>query len=1019
MVFYDLVNTISIVGLILFVFLFGFISKVNAQDLEPTKNWNVFDTINYNDIHSMKEALKNPSIPFLTDEEAVEQIYHAPNTYESEAIVKKTRSYVENRIKELSRLTDTDIQIKGLKYNARKPLRVQLMSNRIIQLATMPPSVTLSGNRINPPSGYPWLMYIKRANGQEYTENYSISKSINGQDAFCIQPGVPIGSTYYSSQSGELAGWKQEMIKSIITAYREFGGFTNDVSGYQRWIAAQLLVWENSNEPPQWVRITPNWAAGVQNWKNELAARASVIRIIPNFGSNNRTVNQGDNAVFTVQNAWGDHNLYVTSVSNGGSAYVSGANVVVNTTNATSSIITVNLVKGINPANDYPFYYWNGGSSYYQRLVTGYSNAKIQLTVNVNRSASVMVHKTGDVDSGGLSNTEFSLYRSDGTFVTKGVTNSSGDLKFNNLQYGDYYVQETKAAPGYELNSTPYRFTLNNSYSENNPYRVNVQNTYPLSATETVSDINENEVTHNTWSAASSDFLQYKIKTNTILKPNNKYLNAFSIEGNIDSNNVTVQQYHVFDQSGADVTSKFNMSSDATKVVASAKSEALTSDDFYNQSYSLVIRMLLKSDKLSASNKQNLTITKNGAVKASASNAKTVQTNDVSTDLYVRKIVVRHVDSDTNALLKTTNDAKYEGETYHYTPEKILSADGFDYKSNTVLDGTVGTQDLQLTIPYVLPVYTVDSDSIQIDTAKVSSGNLPTKLTFSHNATHADFMGDISFYVFITDITNQKEVYRKEYMAKTFGTSYDIQLPTNYLTKNQKINYAVSIKIAKNPKNDKFTTANEPLESYGFTASEKAITNNDLQNNAFHYSGVIRTFKSRSSSSVKEYHETLDGSLKLSYKIKSGYGIEPQITTTYSNELNEKYDLRLNLQFPKSFVTKEDHIEVTTLSDAYQLTMDANNQLPRMYVKKDTGAIYSSRFVDDVSNFVDGGFKLYIPIWHNLGRNPINYSFNQGSIGKNAISLNLQSTIDIYANMYATSKSSTINKDELMIKPMS
>ena len=70
-----------------------------------------------------------------------------------------------------------------------------------------------------------------------------------------------------------------------------------------------------------------------------------------------------------------------------------------------------------------------------------------------------------------------------------------------------------------------------------------------------------------------------------------------------------------------------------------------------------------------------------------------------------------------------------------------------------------------------------------------------------------------------------------------------------------------------------------------------------------------------------------------------------------------------------------------------------------------------------MSEFVDGGFKLYIPVWHKLGKYPISYTFHNGSIGKNAISLNLQSTIDIYAYMYVTSKSSTVVNDELMLRP--
>lgn len=82
------------------------------------------------------------------------------------------------------------------------------------------------------------------------------------------------------------------MISSILSAYKELGGWANNDAGKQRWIATQMLVWENSNEKPKSITVTPNWKNGATKWKNDLVARANAIRVRTKWDSTSKTVDE-------------------------------------------------------------------------------------------------------------------------------------------------------------------------------------------------------------------------------------------------------------------------------------------------------------------------------------------------------------------------------------------------------------------------------------------------------------------------------------------------------------------------------------------------------------------------------------------------------------------------------------------------------------------------------------------------------------------------------------------------------
>lgn len=367
-------------------------------------------------------------------------------------------------------------------------------------------------------------------------------------------------------------------------------------------------------------------------------------------------------------------------------------------------------------------------------------------------------------------------------------------------------------------------------------------------------------------------------------------------------------------------------------------------------------------------------------------------------------------------LLKNTSTG-----TYKYIPMTNQVFSQSNIPSNSL-------DKIQIKIPYLAPQAEVYANKLIVDTDDASTG-LPFTLTMVKNVLHyktssADFT-NVKLNVKIVDLNTGKVYWQTVQPFYQLATTYTGRLNVVGFNNGAKIPLKVIVDVVENPDEREILLDAGIFNSFGYVKSHQNIMGNlpyaqfnTQADNTGEVTYPIRTEKVRGVD-VHTYYETLCVSTKSLVRTKTGYGIIPNVTVDYHNDLDQTYDLRLNLKIPKSFVTSEDHLDVITLSDGYQLAMDTSNQLARVYIKQDTGAVYNLKYVDNVSDFIDGDFKLYIPIWHSLGKYPISYTFQAGTVGRNAISLNLQSAIDVYANMYATSKSTSITHDELFVKPSS
>ena len=1069
-----------------------------------------FDEIDLNDVESLQSAVNSEDLPFIEEDQVAEELSKAKDLEESEQILMQTRFfYAEEILNQTNNLNDVPSMLK---------------ESKVALLASV--SKTVSETTINPPSGYPWLMYIVRSNGYSYTEDRGIRRTIDGKDAFCLQAGVTAAKTYTDAGSSYLSTSQKETITSIISAYRELGGWANNDAGKQRWMAAQILVWENSNEKPKSITITPNHKAGVTDWKSKMTTRAGQIRTRPQWDATSKTVYEGEKATFTVKNSWGDHNLYVESVSGGAKATISGNKLTVDTNGSTATKITVNMVKGSKTNEKYPTTVWANGS--YQKLVTGSFYVSTSVTVNVKRKGTVDVlkvdadtkkplanatfrftydGKTTDVKSGTdgkaklgerlkagsvvkvkeitapsgykLNGTEFSitvgentnvsktwtnerlagaveltkiadvdqksldgvvftLYKSDGSILQDNLkTDTNGQLKVKDLTLGSYYFKEKASLVGFETDSKNYSFTITADVTEAKPVKLTITNQYKLSASKTVSDKNETGKTSNTWSAASDDFLQYDLTTSTVEKLGSRYLADFVIEDQFPAETVAISTVQVLAQ-GSDVTDQFTITKDLTngKVIATAKSTALTTSGFYGKSYDLRTKMMLKQEILTAKNKATLSFSKQGSVKTGT---KTASSNAVTTTLPAFKLTVNHVTETEKALLKQVVETKYDGESYEYKPlDDLFDVKGNRYRSKVTRSGVVAGKDLVLEIPYYLPSLEINAEKVSILTGKASlTDSLKATITFSKSASYEDELKNVVYRLTVTDQKQKKTVLTKDISLASYASSLAVDLPTAGFTKGEKVPYSLSLQVLKNPDQVKAETDTTDFSTFGYTASEKILTNADLKSGKLSYSAVSQTGATRKTKAYVEKKESLQFDFEEQRSSKTGYGLPITLEPIYSSEIQDTPLLSFTLSSPTKLVDTYLDLQYVESKGNVQIPLDRTiNQVakqttaaitstkfefPQISVEEKTGALYTQEQVKNptkkISNkLLDGGRKFYLPIWAKKG--DYNLTLQSNVIGRNFIQVSMNQTLSVYANMYATIDSKTKKEDELLLTPV-
>lgn len=345
-------------------------------------------------------------------------------------------------------------------------------------------------------------------------------------------------------------------------------------------------------------------------------------------------------------------------------------------------------------------------------------------------------------------------------------------------------------------------------------------------------------------------------------------------------------------------------------------------------------------------------------------------------------------------------------------------------------------QDLIIKMAYIVPRVHIYANQLIIDTADIApeGKGLPIRLSNRkqeqiYKDKNKDFQ-NIKLNITVKDVNRNQTLLSKKIAYNDIDKEIvDVLVAQNY-KHGEKIPVETIITTAENPDKREIIYDDGKFISYGFVASHDVSQGNIPKDKA--EEGVlnsatikkpIRTIKQREKDTQVLY-ETLTANISSKIRTKTGYGIEPVVNATYQNELDNK-SIKLNLALigSKTLVGKND--QYGKISGENLMVPLINQKLPKVAIERETGNIRQLEFVDKTSNLksneIDGKNKLYIPVWHKLNTETlylkvVDNNQNIQEVGVNKLKLNMPMYVDIYAYMYTANDSTSIAKDELLLK---
>ena len=305
--------------------------------------------------------------------------------------------------------------------------------------------------------------YERSDNGSNYSswrlENYYV----DGNVAYCIEPGIPEGTDQYREVSWDATGLSNS-IKDRVTllAYYGYQYDGHQTQGYRA--ATQALIWEailggNTRVTYSTERYgagTPYVVDAERNVINNLVAHHYDK---PSMNGANYTAQVG--TPISIQDTNGVLSKFEVRASNGAEVSINGNTLTITPTQIGK--VNITFVKKQSYARTYLVYYADG----YQNMISGGNVDPVTFSVNLTGlGGKVQMDK---VDSktqtanpqgeASLEGAEYGIYDSSDNLIQTIITDSKGHAVSDYLPYfGSFYLKEIKPSKGYQLNNEKIPF---------------------------------------------------------------------------------------------------------------------------------------------------------------------------------------------------------------------------------------------------------------------------------------------------------------------------------------------------------------------------------------------------------------------------------------------------------------------------------------------------------------------------------------------------------------------------------
>lgn len=299
------------------------------------------------------------------------------------------------------------------------------------------------------------------ASGNDRHSWYWRLYTVDGQVAYCIEPGTPEGTSMIEGNWSNTG--LSDSIKERITLIGYYGYTYPGHQTLKYRAATQGMIWQTIIGSGYVNFSTERWGAGTQ--LDISSETAEIERLIathytrPSFNGGTYNLQVGETITLNdTNNVLGNYDILVS----GADYSVNGNNLIIKPT--TSGTITVNLKKKMPYSSNYKIFYGDG----VQNMMVAGSTDPVVSQFKINSYYGQVEMNKKDIETGStaqgqatLKNAIYGVYKTDGTLVTKITTDENGyAISDSVLSYGTYYLQEISASNGYEINNEKIFFDI-------------------------------------------------------------------------------------------------------------------------------------------------------------------------------------------------------------------------------------------------------------------------------------------------------------------------------------------------------------------------------------------------------------------------------------------------------------------------------------------------------------------------------------------------------------------------------
>ncbi|MBR3661514.1 MAG: Cys-Gln thioester bond-forming surface protein [Bacilli bacterium] len=311
-------------------------------------------------------------------------------------------------------------------------------------------------------SGNPY--YVISGNGN-YHSSIVTYFDINGEVAYCVEPGILITDFNYYEESINTLPYNDNKINLIkLIGYYGYEYPNHQTKEFR--MATQALIWETIKEESVEFYTEKNGGGNivdVSNERNEIMRLVNNHYTLPEFGNDLiLSINQ-DNILIDNNNVLA--NYEIINSNRNLEVYKEGNNLHIKTNEIGDYQITLRKIKYDN--NTTRLFIASNGVS--QKLMKLRFDDNVETTLNIHMVGGKLYLQKLDYETNTnkslgnstLLNAKYGIYDQSNNIIEELTTNEFGESVSSYLAYGTYYLKEITPSYGYELDLNKYEFIVN------------------------------------------------------------------------------------------------------------------------------------------------------------------------------------------------------------------------------------------------------------------------------------------------------------------------------------------------------------------------------------------------------------------------------------------------------------------------------------------------------------------------------------------------------------------------------